>query len=53
MAAINCNNQTVADPFSGRCIDRCPSHPMYFVMPETNLCGPLCFDGLFADNSTN
>ena len=26
---------------------------MYFLMPKTNLCGPDCFDGLFADNTTN
>ena len=51
--AENCQNETVADPFSRRCLERCPSNPMYFVMPDTNLCGPECFDGLFADNTTN
>lgn len=42
----------MADPVDNRCLPRCTSDPMYFAMPRTKLCGPNCFDGLFADNTT-
>ena len=42
----------VADPTTNRCVARCSTDPMYFAMPDTKLCGPDCFDDLFADNTT-
>lgn len=51
--ALNCTGNKVADPLTYRCIDQCSKIPMYFAMPSTNVCGPVCIDGLFAHNDTN
>lgn len=48
----DCMGSRVADPINSRCNPRCTIDPMYYAMPNTKLCGPDCFAGLFADNST-
>ncbi len=53
LAALDCSDDTVADPLTHRCVNQCSKVPMYFVMPSTNVCEPSCVDGLFAFNDTN
>lgn len=48
----DCVGLLVADPINNRCNPRCTLDPMYFAMPKTKLCGPNCFEGRFADNTT-
>lgn len=52
ISSISCVTPMVADPINNRCVTRCTIDPMYFAMPDTKLCGPLCFNNLFADNTT-
>ena len=47
-----CVSPKVADPIFNRCSPRCTIDPMFYAMPDTKLCGPDCFSGLFADNTT-